>query len=405
MSALGSERSTLNSSIHSMYWTSSQFSASTKDNSSDVSSTIDVKGKHWLPLEIEIAFVRSQAKTNQESNEQPQGSKLIISSKIRVVDPLLQEKYTWSIFDGATETLADVPASIAMGLNDLNLNWVVERFDLQAVLSQILSVEESQILLHVKVDREETREDATWMLFNDFLVQESHPSEVLSFPPWRHPCVVCFSRQNIEETPAENSLNSHGGGSENSDVIVPESVLHIQSISQVPCIRLVSKATSSPDEARLPQRGGLIAFDGEFVSVSLEQSQVSSNGQRVVQEEGRQILARMSLLYGGKAFGGTGSTIDSDIDISTLLADDYVLPLEPVLDYVTRFSGIVAEDLNPLVSKHPIITHRAAYLKLRYFIDREFIFVGHGLQKDFETANIFVPAHQVENFQLICPSI
>ena len=49
----------------------------------------------------------------------------------------------------------------------------------------------------------------------------------------------------------------------------------------------------------------------------------------------------------------------------TLLSDDYVLPAEPIVDYVTRFSGLTCDDLNPAVSRHPIITHRAAILKLR----------------------------------------
>jgi len=78
-----------------------------------------------------------------------------------------------------------------------------------------------------------------------------------------------------------------------------------------------------------------------------------------------------------------------------VLADDYILPVEPVVDYVTRFSGITAEDLNPLTSRHSVLSQRSAYLKLRYFIDRKCIFVGHGLQKDFETANIFIPPQQV----------
>ena len=68
-----------------------------------------------------------------------------------------------------------------------------------------------------------------------------------------------------------------------------------------------------------------------------------------------------------------------------------------MVDYVTRFSGIVAADLNPSVSHHAVVHSRTALLKLRYFIDAGCILVGHGLQKDFETANIFVPPHQVQD--------
>ena len=36
-------------------------------------------------------------------------------------------------------------------------------------------------------------------------------------------------------------------------------------------------------------------------------------------------------------------------------------------------------------------------MKLRYFIDSGCIFVGHGLQKDFETANLYVPPSQIRD--------
>ena len=51
-----------------------------------------------------------------------------------------------------------------------------------------------------------------------------------------------------------------------------------------------------------------------------------------------------------------------------LLSDDYVLPAEPIIDYVTRFSGLTSDDLNPTISTHAIISHRAAIMKLRCVI-------------------------------------
>ena len=123
------------------------------------------------------------------------------------------------------------------------------------------------------------------------------------------------------------------------------------------------------------------------------------------------------------------------------MMDDYVLPSEPVMDYLTRFSGLTAEDLDPTASRHHLVTQRTAYLKLRYLIDRGYvppthppthfscflfsttpthpplnppnqspnqvthppthplthscILVGHGLKKDFRITNIYVPPAQV----------
>lgn len=136
--------------------------------------------------------------------------------------------------------------------------------------------------------------------------------------------------------------------------------------------------------------------------MEVEKVVMDSSGQRIVHDEGRQVLARISLLDATRphpspsTHAHTSLSIDPAEDSSTiLLADDYVLPVEPIVDYVTRFSGLVEEDLNPATSRHAVVNSRTALLKLRYYLDRGCIFIGHGLQKDFETANIFVPPEQV----------
>jgi PAB-dependent poly(A)-specific ribonuclease subunit 2 len=63
--------------------------------------------------------------------------------------------------------------------------------------------------------------------------------------------------------------------------------------------------------------------------------------------------------------------------------DDYIVTSEPVIDYLTRYSGIQPGDLDPKVSKHHVTTLKAVYLKLRHLVDCECVFVGHGLAKDF----------------------
>ena len=280
-----------------------------------------------------------------------------------------------------------------------------------------------------------------WWMFNDFVLQPSDEKAAVTFPDWRHPSTLFFgrddyhydaqSKQSGSFSPASLSTSAlHTGDSPTSypttaaaaaalttttptaRQIVPVSVLQLPSLSQVPCVRLVASTAPPRNQNQnqnrsgaqrekereeelvpvppLPERGDLIAFDGEFVSVQAERVVLNAEGQKVIKEEGRMLLARISIISDGG--GNSGAKTDPAYRV---LVDDYILPSEPVIDYVTRFSGIVPEDLNPSQSRHAVVPYRTAYLKLRYFLDKGCVFVGHGLQKDFETANIFVPPDQV----------
>jgi PAB-dependent poly(A)-specific ribonuclease subunit 2 len=125
--------------------------------------------------------------------------------------------------------------------------------------------------------------------------------------------------------------------------------------------------------------GDLIALDAEFVALEMETAQLQADGTRIVSKEGRQALARLSVI------DGRGVPI----------VDDYVLPSEPVMDYLTRFSGVTPEDLDPVSSRRHLVHSRTSYLKLRFLVDRGCVLVGHGLKKDFRIINIFVPPAQV----------
>lgn len=130
----------------------------------------------------------------------------------------------------------------------------------------------------------------------------------------------------------------------------------------------------------VPSAGDLLAFDAEFVSVGDEESILTETGSKLTIREMRYAMARISVL---------------DCNTRTVILDDHVLPREPVVDYLTRFSGIVAKDLDPKSSPHHLISTRSAYMKLRYLVERGCIFIGHGLQMDFWTANLAVPPNQI----------
>jgi len=105
----------------------------------------------------------------------------------------------------------------------------------------------------------------------------------------------------------------------------------------------------------LPSKGDLVAIDAEFVCVQQEESLMSFTGQKEMMCEARNALARLSII---------------NCRTNEVIIDDYVLPNEPVVDYLTRFSGIRETDLDPNSSPHHLITPQEAYLKVRLLMER-----------------------------------
>ena len=79
--------------------------------------------------------------------------------------------------------------------------------------------------------------------------------------------------------------------------------------------------------------------------------------------------------------------------------DDYIHISDPIIDYLTAFSGISPGDLDPktspYVSMGRLVSLKTAYKKIWLLLNLGVVFVGHGLLKDFRTINIHVPKKQV----------
>lgn len=81
-------------------------------------------------------------------------------------------------------------------------------------------------------------------------------------------------------------------------------------------------------QPELPQPGSLVSIDAEFVSLQDEEVEYRSNGPKKVIRPKRMSLARVSVLRGeGESTG-------------VPFIDDYIHTSEPIVDYLTEFSGI-----------------------------------------------------------------
>jgi len=223
---------------------------------------------------------------------------------------------------------------------------------------------------------EKKTSESSWILVNGFVVSDTVVEDARAFhPKFKDPSLIMF---RADDAVSKSKSNGRRVKSVN-DVQIPREVICTNSLTN----GAKSRHAANQKPSSLPGNGDLVAFDAEFVAVADEESMLTHTGSKIVVRETRHALARISVIDGRKGFTGN------------VLFDDHVKPNEEVTDYLTRFSGIVEEDLNPKRSRHHLISYRSAYLKLRCLVERGCIFVGHGLQQDFWTANLVVPASQI----------
>ncbi|KAL3944634.1 MAG: hypothetical protein SGBAC_001294 [Bacillariaceae sp.] len=213
-----------------------------------------------------------------------------------------------------------------------------------------------------------SEDEKDWILFNGFSATKTIGEDARAFHvPFKEPCLVVFRAISVSDEKKDKKMQE-------KTVSISPDVMNARSLSSATPMRenVFDPTTVSP--------GMLIAFDAEFVSVQEEEAALTDSGSKVILRETRHAIARISVI---------------DCKSRETILDDHVLPSERVEDHLTRFSGIVAEDLDTAKSPHNLISTRCAYLKLRYLMEQGCIFLGHGLRKDFANVNLVVPPNQV----------
>jgi PAB-dependent poly(A)-specific ribonuclease subunit 2 len=135
-----------------------------------------------------------------------------------------------------------------------------------------------------------------------------------------------------------------------------------------------------------PNSNTIIALDTEFVAVRQPEIEMNSDGLRETIRPIVYALARVSVIRGP-------STNPPELALVPFI-DDYILSREPVIDYLTSYSGIVHSDLDPKTSKHNLVSLKLAYKKLWVLLNLGCKFLGHGLKQDFRVINIHIPKPQ-----------
>ncbi|KAI9712687.1 MAG: poly(A)-specific ribonuclease [Bogoriella megaspora] len=253
--------------------------------------------------------------------------------------------------------------------------YVIKVYELVGLVADINSGENQKSHLVSMIDvahssRNETDEDH-WHLFNDFLVRQVSKEEALRFDPsWKLPCVLAYqakSRSHEMDDSWKESLDT--------------SLLYRRWSANLDPQSNAFRHLSHTDEAPRPEMP--IAIDAEFVKLQREEIEIKADGSRETILPSRLGLARVSVLRGAGP------------DEGLPFIDDYITVSEPIIDYLTEFSGISPGDLDSTTSKHALVSLKVAYKKLWLLLNLGCVFVGHGLLKDFRTINIHIPRAQV----------
>ena len=142
-------------------------------------------------------------------------------------------------------------------------------------------------------------------------------------------------------------------------------------------------------EYEKPTPGTLVALDTEFVDLEKAEIDVKADGTQEMVRPNKSGLARVSVLRGSGQREGEP------------FIDDYINIRDPVVDYVTPFSGIKPGDLDPRTSWHNLVPLKIAYKKLWLLLNLGCVFVGHGLASDFRKINIKIPQEQTVDTQFL----
>eukprot|EP00871_Galdieria_phlegrea_P000028 jgi/Galph1/1025/GphlegSOOS_G5871.1 len=198
---------------------------------------------------------------------------------------------------------------------------------------------------------------STWWCINDFCMSRCVSiEEVTRFHPhWKLPCILGYKAQNV-------------------CIPIPS-----DPIEEPSCIPFINKHAKY-----LPSTGSYVALDAEFVEISKQVSEIYGDGRWKVVKPSRMSLGRVSVV--------TRSREKQDFMV---LMDDYIVQREPVIDYLSKYSGLKPGDLDVGTSTYALTTLKAVYIKLRCLVDNGCVLIGHGLKKDFRIINFIVPKHQV----------
>ncbi|KAK0617114.1 PAB-dependent poly(A)-specific ribonuclease subunit PAN2 [Immersiella caudata] len=259
---------------------------------------------------------------------------------------------------------------------ELHLQRGTYKIAVYSLVGMVVSAESStpqkpHLVATVNVAHTDPAPSATsrWYLFNDFSVRPVSTAEALTFnAAWKMPNILMYQLKS-----ANNKPTSDWKANLDTSVLYSE----LKPSAALKTCHVLQK------EADVLGPGTIVALDAEFVSLKMPEYQLNADGEAETIRPRAHAVARVSVVRGAGEQEGVP------------FIDDYIMIKEPVVDYLTRYSGVTAADLDPRVSQHNLVSLKKAYKKLWVLLNLGCRFLGHGLKQDFRVINMQVPRAQV----------
>ncbi|CAO4369998.1 unnamed protein product [Caenorhabditis nigoni] len=233
-------------------------------------------------------------------------------------------------------------------------------YELDAMISLIGNGQQDVVWTHpVTLLRESPVASTAWTLINEQLVSRLHDHEARHLDArWKLPAFIGYRQKGYEVAITERNVSDELFFAENNVALCPND----------------SAAVKAIDE--LPKKGDLVGLDAEFIRIKT--NLLEFNGKSVQTKA----LGRASCL---------------DVTGEKIIFDDHIKLDEDVevVDYLTKFSGIVESDLSPQTSDKYLTTHKRLMLRMHVLIQRGVVFVGHAVHNDFAVINVHIAEPQI----------
>lgn len=323
-----------------------------------------------------------RSQQEEEADEASRGSVSEETTKLNGSDlPVVLDKLNPSTLP---DNEVDVKKISVSENSDATVEGETVIYDLVAVVAHIRDSNSSgNLVATIRVSKpyhklKEGISHTAWYVFNDFAVVNVPAREAVEFDmTWKVPVILYFARRGIEE---EYSITPEIRPDES---VLEKRLVLDRSLATTPREQHSTSFLPITSNSDLPGPGDLVGIDAEFVSIAKEEAEIRSDGHKSTIKPAHMACARVSLVHGSGPNKGQA------------FVDDFIKSAEPVIDYLTRFSGIKPGDLDPGISTKHLTTLKATCGKLRLLEVRGVTFVGHGLSKDFRVINMSPPKSQV----------